>query len=82
MYSHAAFGNTLKSPFALVEAEEINLDANIGKNLAKKVAAMYDLGFEGVPYIIMDKVIETELLFTKAIPNSAGDRTVIMDGKC
>ena len=43
---------------------------------------MYDLGFEGVPYIIMDKVIETELLFTKAIPNSAGDRTVIMDGKC
>ena len=82
VYSHAAFGNTLKSPFALVEAEEINLDANIGKNLAKKVAAMYDLGFEGVPYIIMDKVIETELLFTKAIPNSAGDRTVIMDGKC
>jgi len=82
VYSHAAFSNTLKSPFALVEAEEINLDANIGKNLAKKVAAMYDLGFEGVPYIIMDKVIETELLFTKAIPNSAGDRTVIMDGKC
>ena len=82
VYSHAAFGNTLKSPFALVDAEEINLDANIGKNLAKKVAAMYDLGFEGVPYIIMDKVIETELLFTKAIPNSAGDRTVIMDGKC
>lgn len=82
VYSHAAFSNALKSPFALVEVETINLDANVGKNLAKKVAEMYDLGFEGVPTIVMDKVIETELLFTKAIPNSAGDRTVIMDGKC
>lgn len=82
VYSHAAFSNALKSPFALVDVETINLDANVGKNLAKKVAEMYDLGFEGVPTIVMDKVIETELLFTKAIPNSAGDRTVIMDGKC
>lgn len=82
VYSHAAFNNALKSPFALVDVETINLDANVGKNLAKKVAEMYDLGFEGVPTIVMDKVIETELLFTKAIPNSAGDRTVIMDGKC
>lgn len=82
VYSHAAFDNALKSPFALVDVEEITLDENIGKNLAKKVAAMYDLGFEGVPYLIMDKVIETELRFTKQIPNSAGDRTVIIDGKC
>ena len=82
VYSHCAFSNSLKSPFAQVEVEEITLDQNIGKNLAKKIAAMYDLGFEGVPYVIMDKVIETELLFTKAIPNSAGDRTVIMDGRC
>lgn len=82
VYSHAAFDNALKSPFALVDVEEITLDENIGKTLAKKVAAMYDLGFEGTPCITMDKVIETELRFTKAIPDSAGDRTVIMDGKC
>jgi hypothetical protein len=82
VYSHAAFDNALKSPFALVDVEEIVLDENIGKNLAKKVAEMYDLGFEGVPYLTMDKVIETELRFTKAIPGQNGDRTVIMDGKC
>ncbi len=82
VYSHANFDNALKSPFALVDVEEITLDENIGKTLAKKVAAMYDLGFEGTPWITMDKVIETELRFTKAIPESAGDRTVIMDGKC
>ena len=82
VYSHAQFDNALKSPFALVDVEEITLDENIGKTLAKKVAAMYDLGFEGTPCITMDKVLETELRFTKAIPDSAGDRTVIMDGKC
>ena len=82
VYSHAQFDNALKSPFALVDVEEITLDENIGKTLAKKVAAMYDLGFEGTPCITMDKVIETELRFTKAIPDSAGDRTVIQDGKC
>lgn len=82
VYSHANFSNALKSPFAQVEVEELVLDENVGKNLAKKIAEMYDKGFEGDPYVIMDKVIETELLFTKAIPNSAGDRTVIMDGKC
>lgn len=82
VYSHCAFDNALKSPFALVTAKEITLDENIGKNLAKEVAAMYDLGFEGDPWITMDKVIETELRFTKALPDSAGDRTVIQDGKC
>ena len=43
---------------------------------------MYDLGFEGDPEIIMDKVTEVDLAFTKRIPNSAGDRTVVEDGKC
>ena len=82
VYSHCNFSNALKSPFAKVSVEEITLDDNIGKNLAKKVAEMYDLGFEGTPWITMDKVIETELLFTKRIPESAGDRCVIEDGRC
>lgn len=82
VYSHCEFSNALKSPFALVEAEEITLDENIGKNIAKKAAEMWDLGFEGEPEIIMDKTIETELLFTKAVPGQCGDRTVIEDGRC
>ena len=72
----------LKSPFAKVDVKEIALDENIGKNLAKEIAEMYDLGFEGVPYITMDKTIETELAYTKAIPGQCGDRTVVQDGKC
>ena len=82
VYSHCDFSNTLKSPFASVDVEEITLDENIGKNIAKKVAAMWDLGFEGEPELVMDKEIETELRFTKAIPGQAGDRTVIQDGRC
>lgn len=82
VYSHARFENNLKSPFANVTVKEIVLDENIGKNLAKEVAEMYDLGFEGTPWLTMDKVIETELQFTKAIPGQNGDRTVIQDGRC
>lgn len=82
VYSHCTFTNALKSPFALVQAEEIALDENIGKNLSKKIAEMWDLGFEGEPELVMDKEIETELMFTKRIPNSAGDRTVVEDGRC
>ena len=82
VYSHAKFGNTLKSPFASVNVEELTLDENIGKNLAKKIAAMWDLGFEGEPELVMSKEVETELAFTKAIPGQVGDRTVIQDGRC
>jgi hypothetical protein len=81
VYSHCNF-DTLKSPFASVTPETLVLDENIGKNLAKKIAEMYDLGFEGVPYLTMDKVTEVELAYTKAIPGTAGDRTVVEDGKC
>ena len=82
VYSHCAFDNALKSPFAKVTAEEITLDENIGKNLAKKIAAIWDLGFEGEPELVMDKETETELMFTKAVPGQCGDRTVIQDGRC
>ncbi len=82
IYSHANFDNSLKSPFASVDVEEVALDENVGKNLAKKIAAMWDLGFEGEPELVMSKEVETELAFTKAIPGQAGDRTVIQDGRC
>ena len=82
VYSHANWSDHLKSPFAQVEVEEITLDENIGQTLAEKAAEMYDLGFEGIPYFTMDKVMETKLQFTKAIPGQCGDKTVVMDGKC
>ena len=82
IYSHCEFDNHLKSPFALVDVEEITLDENIGKNIARKVAAMWDLGFEGEPELVMDKAVETELMFRKAVPGQCGDRTVIEDGRC
>ena len=72
----------MQSPFAKVDVVELALDENIGKNLAKEIAKMYDLGFEGDPEIIMDKVTEVDLAFTKRIPNSDGDSTVVEDGKC
>lgn len=82
IYAHGAY-TKLQSPFAQVTAETLTLDENIGKNLAKKVAEMYDLGFEGEPEFIMDKVTEVELKFTKLIPGSTdSDRTVVENNLC
>ena len=80
IYAHGNYAK-LPSPFAEVDVEELTLDENIGKNLAKKIAEMYDLGFEGDPELIMDKATEVELAFTPRIPNAHGDRTVVEDGK-
>ena len=80
IYAHGNYAK-LPSPFAEVTVEELTLDENIGKNLAKKIAEMYDLGFEGDPELIMDKATEVELAFTPRIPNAHGDRTVVEDGK-
>ena len=81
-YAPINFGNDLKSPFYGADVVEVALDENVGKNIAMEVAKIYDLGFEGVPYLTMDKTTETELAYTKAIPGTGGDRTVVEDGKC
>ena len=84
VYAHGAY-TKLQGPFAKIAAadiKELTLDENIGKNLAKEVAEMYDLGFEGDPELIMDKVTEVDLAFTPRIPDTHGDKTVIEDGKC
>ena len=82
VYSHCAFDNALKSPFASVNVEELAIDENLGLNLAKKIAAMWDLGFEGEPEMVMSKEVETELAFRRRIPGQIGDRTIIEDGRC
>ena len=81
VYAHGEYTD-LQSPFGKVTPIELTLDENIGKNLAKEIAKMYDKGFEGDPEIIMDKVTEVDLKFTKLIPGSVGERTVIEDGRC
>jgi len=84
VYAHGSY-TKLQGPFAKIAAsdiKELTLDENIGKNLAKEIAEMYDLGFEGDPELAMDKTIEVELAFTPRIPNAHGDRTVVENGKC
>ena len=81
-YAPINFSNDLKSPFYGADVVEVALDENVGKNIAIEVAKIYDLGFEGVPYLTMDKTTETELAYTKAIPGIGGDRTVVEDGTC
>ena len=81
VYAHGEW-DKLEMPFATCPVVELTMDANIGKNLARVVAGLYDKGFEGDPEIIMDKTTEVELAFTPRIPGSVGERTVIEDGKC
>ena len=82
-YSHITVDHALKPVFSLVDVEEITLDNNFGENLATKMADMWDKGFEGDPWLTMDKYLETKLQFKKAIPGTTdSSRTVIQDGKC
>ena len=82
VYAHGEY-TKLQSPFAKVTPVELTLDENIGKNLAKEIAEMYDLGFEGDPEIIMDKTTETDLKFKKLIPGTTdSSRTVVEGDRC
>ena len=82
VYAHGDYRDVI-GPFATVTVEELTLDENIGKNLARKIAEMYDKGFEGDPEIIMDKTTEVDLKFTKLIPGTTdSNRTVVQDGQC
>ena len=82
VYGHGDF-DKLDMPFAKVDIVELTLDENIGKNIAKEIAKMYDLGFEGDPELIMDKTTEVDLKFTKLIPGTTdSNRTVVQDGQC
>ena len=81
-YSHCRVSHAMKPVFSLVPVEEITLDENFGKNLALKIADMWDKGFEGDPWLTFDKTIETEMMFQRRLPGQIGDRTVIEGGKC
>ena len=82
VYAHGDYRDVI-GPFATVDVEELTLDENIGENLAKKIADMYDKGFEGDPEIIMDKTTEVALKFKKLIPGTTdSNRTVIENGQC
>ena len=82
VYAHGVY-TKLQSPFGKVTPVELALDDNIGENIAKEIAKMYDKGFEGEPEIIMDKTTEVALKFKKLIPGTTdSNRTVIEDGRC
>lgn len=81
VYAHGDY-TPIQGPFAKVNVVELTNDANLPKNLAKEAAKMYDLGFEGDPVFIMDKVTEVDLKFKALIPGSTGERTAIENGLC
>ena len=81
VYAHGEY-NKIIGPFAKVTPIELTNDENLPKNLAKEIAKIYDLGFEGDPELVMDKVTEVDLKFKALIPGSTGERTAIENGLC
>lgn len=81
VYSHAQWNDAFKGPFSLVSAGTITKNNDFAKNLAIEVAKIADLGFEGEPVIVIDKVTEAELKYTPLIAGDPASGTVIKDGK-
>ena len=81
VYAHGEY-QPVQGPFAQVEVVELTDDETLPKKLAEEIAKIYDLGFEGDPELIMDKVTEVGLKFKALIPGSTGERTAIEDGLC
>ena len=81
IYSHAAWTDNFKGPFSLVTAGTITKGEGFAKALAAAVAGVADLGFEGEPTIIIDKVTEAELKYTPANDFKGNTDAVIKDGK-
>ena len=81
VYAHGEY-TKIQGPFAKVTPIELTNDENLPKNLAKEIAKIYDLGFEGDPELVMDKVTEVDLKFKALIPGSTGERTAIENGLC
>lgn len=81
IYSHAQWADAFKGPFSLVTAGTITKGDGFAKDLAAAVAGVADLGFEGEPTIIIDKVTEAELKYTPANDFNGNTDAVIKDGK-
>lgn len=81
VFAHGEY-TKIQGPFAKVDVVQLTNDENLPKNLAKEIAEIYDLGFDGDPELIMDKVTEVDLKFKALIPGSTGERTAIEDGLC
>lgn len=81
IYSHAQWADAFKGPFSLVTAGTITKGQGFAKALAEAVAGVADLGFEGEPTIVIDKVTEAELKYTPANDFAGNTDAVIKDGR-
>ena len=69
VYGHGEY-NKLEMPFAKCPVVELTLDQNIGKNLAKEVAKLYDKGFAWIrpPRLTSSSPSSSQALPTRTAP--------------